>query len=119
MKKVAIFLSLIFMVFLLQSCGLAKPYDIKKVALANSKYLVKITADINLHLDPTIYIWAEEVIYEQNEKRVHIKNGWLANEEYAHGASFFLKEVTFQIVFPVSLTIEELATRQKVEIINK
>lgn len=120
MKTVAIFLSLSFMAILLQSCGEVEAEDIKKAALERSKYLVKITVDVSDARDPIIYIYAQEADYDKSTGTIVIKDGFLTTTDaQVFTAAIYIQEATFQSRFPTSISIKELATRQKVEIKNK
>ena len=111
MKKVAIFLSLIFVAILLQACGEVQPQDIKKAVFTNSKYVVKITVDVYHSNDPIIYIYAQEVVYNKEVKTLLIKKGYLGSYSGIPSESaIYIEEATFQFKFTTSVTIKNLYT---------
>ena len=114
MKKVTLLFSLVFVAILIQSCGQVKPKETKKAVFGLSQYKVEISVDISATIDPIIYIWAEEVDYSANEKKLVIKNGYLSSANTYVSAATFLKEVTFEFPFPTFVTIEKLASEQKI-----
>ncbi len=108
MKKVAIFLSLIFLVLLLQSCGEVQLIDIRKAALANSNFLVTIRVNVAHGSDPTIYIYAKEASYEQGTRMLTIKEGYLGTFDSPQFSPIFIQEATFYSKFPTHVTIKNL-----------
>ncbi len=101
-------LLLVCLSFVLIGCGVSLvPFrDVRKVhSEANFKFEVEVSVSVAETRDPQLFMYAEDVKYNQEAGKMVVKNAYLSSNQDRDSATIFIEEATFKFKFPTEVKI--------------